>query len=88
MDKPKVVEKKLGRSGAWGQWKSWLNTIEIDPRLVGKPRLETYIHEFTHKLHPEWSETQVCRESKAMTNFLWALYYRRIDHKEKQPKSS
>lgn len=82
-----IEEKKLGRSGAWGQYKEWLKKIEIDPRLVGKKRLYIEIHEFNHHIHPDWSETKVIKFSRLMANFIWEMDHRKIDNRTRQPKS-
>lgn len=82
----KVQHKKLGRQGAWGQAKDWLNLIELDERLLGKKHFEIAIHEIMHIQNPDWSENMVKKKSKEMCNVLWLLKYRRIDDREKQPK--
>lgn len=70
MSSPTVVERKLGRHKADGLY--WPDgTIEIDPRIKGKRRLETLIHEMMHHRHPHWTEEHVAKEAEVMAKFLW-----------------
>jgi hypothetical protein len=67
---PVVVERKLGRHRADGLcWPD--GTIEIDPRLKPRRRLETLIHEMMHHRHPHWTEEHVTKEAEEMAKFLW-----------------
>jgi hypothetical protein len=71
MSKPTVVERKLGRHKADGLY--WPDgTIEIDPRVTGKRKLEVLIHEWTHHRQPHWTEEHVTKESRLLANFLWS----------------
>ena len=79
-----IQHKKLGREAAWGLAFEDYNLIQLDPRLVGKKRLEILIHEIFHIQNPEWSENMVKKKSKEMTKILWLQKYRKIDDKEKQ----
>jgi hypothetical protein len=70
MSKPVVVERKLGRHKADGLW--WPDgTIEIDPRLSPRRRLEILIHEMMHHRHLHWTEEHVTKEAAVMAKFLW-----------------
>lgn len=70
MSSPTVVERKLGRHKADGLY--WPDgTIEIDPRIKGKRRLETLIHEMMHHRQPHWTEEHVTKEAEVMAKFLW-----------------
>ena len=83
MSKPKlppVIERKLGRHKADGLcWDD--GTIEIDPRLKGKRRLETLIHEMIHHRHPHWTEEKVETEGEVLARFLWKHGVRTLDTK-------
>lgn len=77
---PKVIESKLGRRRAEGLMDYDENTIYIDPRIVGKDKLELWLHEFEHWLHPEYSEEQVLEESKLRAEFLWKYHVRFVEN--------
>ena len=83
MSKPKlppVIERKLGRHKADGLcWDD--GTIEIDPRLKGKRRLETRIHEMLHHRNPHWTEEKVETEGEILARFLWKHGVRTLDTK-------
>lgn len=85
-----VVDRKLGREGAAGQFlEGDDNTpplIEVDPRLSPRQRLEVVIHEFFHEMFPEKSETWVRTRSKKMCRTLWNDGYRRIYHEPHEKK--
>lgn len=84
---PKITHRKLGKENAWGQaWKED-NHIELDSRLVGKPYLETAIHEFLHIQEPKFSENKVTKLAKALSEFLWELEFRKVDNRERQKKT-
>jgi hypothetical protein len=77
---PKVVIRKLGREKALGQAHTDKNLIEIDPRHKNaKSLFDTEIHEFLHIRNPDWSETKVIKETRALKNFLWKLKYRKVN---------
>lgn len=77
---PPVIERKLGRHKAHGLcWPD--GTIEIDPRLKGRRRLEVLIHEFMHVRHPHWTEEHVDSEACIMSKFLWKHGVRTLDTK-------
>lgn len=75
----KVVHRKLGKEQAWGQAHVDGNKIELDIRLKGYRYLLYAIHEHTHMLHPEWSETRVKKESSKIAMFLWERGFRKVD---------
>lgn len=75
---PPVIERKLGRHKADGLcWDD--GTIEIDPRLKGKRRLETLIHEMLHHRNPHWIEEKVETEGEILARFLWKHGIRTLD---------
>lgn len=77
---PKIIIRKLGREKALGQAYTDHNLIEIDPRhRTAKSLFDTEIHEFLHIRFPEWSESKVKKETKALRDFLWKLKYRKIN---------
>jgi hypothetical protein len=76
----KVVYRKLGKERAWGQAHIHDNTIEVDPRLKGKKKLEIIIHEALHILNPDFSESKVIEQSKKLTNLLWKEHFRQVDN--------
>lgn len=77
---PKIVIRKLGREKALGQAYTDKNLIEIDPRHKNaKSLFDTEIHEFLHIRNPDWSETKIKKETKALRDFLWKLNYRKVN---------
>lgn len=80
----KVQQVKLGRQGAYGTADTDLNQIQMDPRLVGKKKLEVLIHEILHIQNPDWSETRVLKMSKQLTKMLWLHNYRQVDNQVRQ----
>ncbi len=81
MSKPKlpvVVERKLGRHQALGLCHP-NGKIEIDPRLTGKLRLDTLIHEYLHFQFPCLTEEFVDSEASNMARFLWKHGVRTLD---------
>jgi hypothetical protein len=75
----KVVYRKLGKEKAWGQAHFDSNTIEIDPRLKGRKKMEILIHEAIHLLNPEMSETKVLEQGRKIANLLWKQNFRQVD---------
>lgn len=75
----KVVYRKLGKEKAWGQAHVDTNTIEIDPRLRGRKKMEILIHEALHILNPEMSETKVLEQGRKIANLLWKQHFRQVD---------
>jgi hypothetical protein len=76
--KPRVVEKKLGRSRAWGTCDSD-GFIELDPRQHPKDFLDTAIHELLHYVAPEWGERRVGKSARVIARELWKLRFRRVE---------
>ncbi|HVX48810.1 MAG TPA: hypothetical protein VHB48_01585 [Chitinophagaceae bacterium] len=74
----KIIYRRLGREKAWGQAHCGENTIEIDPTLRGRHKLEIIIHEAMHIQNPAWEEEQVIQKSRQMANILWKERYRQI----------
>lgn len=73
---PIIANRKLGREKAWGLcWKD--GTIELDPRMSERKRLEITIHEVLHHQFPEMPENDVLRHSKGLYRVLWKQGYRR-----------
>lgn len=79
----KVVYRKLGKERAWGQAHTDSNTIEIDPRLKGRKKMEILIHEALHILNPEMSETRVLDQGRRIANLLWKQHFRQVDLNQK-----
>ena len=78
--KPKIVEKKLGRSGCWGfcYWEKPL--IEIEKSAKGKKRLKYVVHELLHYVFgPSLPEYKVLKAERIIGDALWDQKYRRID---------
>lgn len=76
----RIIYRKLGKEKAWGQAHINENTIEVDPRLKGKKKLEIILHEALHILNPEFSETKVIEQSKRLTTLLWKEHFRQVDN--------
>lgn len=81
MSEPRVKYRKLGKHRADGLFWDELILIEIDPTLPAKRELEVFVHEYTHHLHPEWSEKRVTSEAKKLCNFLWRQGFRKVKTK-------
>ena len=79
----KVVYRKLGKEKAWGKAHIDSNTIEIDPRLNGRKKMEILIHEALHILNPEMSETKVLEQGRKIANVLWKQHFRQVDLQQK-----
>lgn len=79
----KVVYRKLGKERAWGQAHTDSNTIEIDPRLKGRKKMEILIHEALHILNPDMSETKVLEQGRKIANLLWKQHFRQVDLHQK-----
>lgn len=76
---PKIVERRLGREQAWGQFWFQKNLVEIDPRQLSKHYLNTVVHEHLHAAYPKMSEREVIRGAKIITRAVWACRYRKIE---------
>lgn len=89
---PKIVFRKLGKERAWGQ--AWHDEksplIEIDPRLGAKRQLEVLVHEASHIIQPELSESKIDAIGKFICEVLWNQNYRRVllDKNSQPPKIS
>ena len=81
----KVVKRKLGREKAHGQAHLGDRVIEIDPRLQGRKLMEILIHESMHILNPSFSETEIIKQSKKITQVLWKENFRRVETEKGQP---
>jgi hypothetical protein len=83
-NKPKIVERKLGREQAWGQSFPYATRpkIEIDPRLSARRHLEVMCHEALHIALPHLldakGEAEVDRIGKVVSDALWRGSYRRV----------
>ena len=75
---PKIVERKLGREQAHGQYFPGSQTIELDPRLNGKKMLETAVHEALHFVFPFLTEEVVTSSAPKIASIVWKVGYRRI----------
>jgi len=78
MKKIKVVVKKLGREGAFGQADFDTGVIEVDPRQDSKEMLDTIVHETLHLLNRSWKESRIKKQTKSIARALWKSGYRRI----------
>lgn len=67
----KVVYKKLGRRNEWGNADIDGKIIEIDPRAVGRKKIEILLHESIHILFPVLDEEAVKKAGAAMAKVLW-----------------
>jgi hypothetical protein len=77
--RPKVVERKLGREKAVGQFIHEQLLIEIDPRQHSRDRLGTVVHEVLHFLFPRLPEIKIIHAERAIADALWTDRYRRIE---------
>jgi hypothetical protein len=79
--RPKVITRKLGRERAWGQchYDPTSPTVEIDPRLGAKRKLEVLIHEAVHLFFgPDLPESKVDAAGKYIRDVLWSQNYRQV----------
>lgn len=51
-------------------------TITIDPRLKGKARLDTIVHELMHAEHPAMSEADITRTATNIASVIYGEGYR------------
>jgi hypothetical protein len=83
-NKPKIVERKLGREQAWGQAfpHPTRPKIEIDPRLSARRHLEVMCHEALHIALPDLvgkkGEAEIDRIGKVVADALWRGSYRKV----------
>lgn len=86
---PKVTLRKLGRHKALGMAhipmdRRLSSHIEIDSRLKGREKFETFLHEALHLALPHLSEDEVLKAARFQALVTWSEGYR---HREK-PVSS
>jgi hypothetical protein len=74
--KAQIVERKLGREKAFGQY--FDGVVEIDPRLDSFDYLDTLIHEMLHHHFPDASEAQVTEIATKMATQIWRKDYRKL----------
>jgi hypothetical protein len=74
----KVVERKLGRERANGQYWRGKRLIEIDGRLKPQKYLKILCHEILHHINEDASESRVERESGVLAGILWQEGYRKV----------
>lgn len=74
--KVKVIEKKLGKQRAFGQYYDGI--VEIDPRLESFDYLDTLIHEMLHHHFPEATEEEILEIATKIATQIWAKDYRRL----------
>jgi len=79
MRPPAIVEKRLGRERAAGQYEPGTRHIEIDPRQSARDRMDTVIHETLHYCFPRMPEKIVESTANAISAALWKDRYRRIE---------
>lgn len=77
----KVIHRKLGQEQAYGIAHLESNKIEIDERVKTYRYLLLMLHEKTHLIFPEWSETKVKRTASKFAKFLWDNNFRWVDLK-------
>ena len=78
MKHPPVTERKLGKHKADGLYWPDTKSIEIDPNLKPKRKMEVMIHELLHHRHPDWTEEKVNAEGLYICEFLWKHNYRKV----------
>lgn len=74
----RIIDRKLGRERAVGQYEQGSRRIEIDPRQSSRDRLGTVIHETLHYLYPGQTEDQILRAEEVMADTIWRDGYRRV----------
>lgn len=77
--KIKIVERKLGREKALGQYWQGEGLIEIDPRQAPKEILSVIVHELLHVAMENATEDEVLRIEKIMAEALWNAGYRKVE---------
>lgn len=75
----RIVERKLGRERAAGQYEFGTNHIEVDPRQSSRDRMDTVIHETLHYAFPRMGEATVAKTARTISAALWSDRYRRIE---------
>jgi hypothetical protein len=87
---PRVTFRKLGRHKATGMAHIPMDRrldshIEIDSRLKGREKFETYLHEALHLALPHLSEEEVLKAARFQALVTWSEGYR---HRGKPASSS
>lgn len=77
-----VIHRKLGKERAHAIATIEKKIIEVDERITGYRYLLYMLHEHTHIIHPDWSETAVVAESRKIARFLWDNGFRWSDLKK------
>ena len=77
MKRLRIVERRLGRERAHGQWLR-RGVIELDSRLSGRFGLGILVHELLHEYFPDMSERQVARAATRISKGIWQMNYRRL----------
>ena len=77
--KPRIVHRKLGREGNWGEHWVGTNRIILDPRMKARRYLNTLIHEMLHLYFPDLNERTVTELADKFSRDIWIRRYRRID---------
>lgn len=75
---PAILERKLGRQRAAGQYVFGTQVIEVDPRQTSRERMDTVIHEALHYALPRMNEQEVIRVAHIIAGALWRDRYRRL----------
>lgn len=73
----KVVYKNLPKH--WGFAHIGVNKVDINKDLRTYRHLLYLIHEKTHLMFPDWSETKVRKVSSQWARFLWQNNFRWVD---------
>jgi hypothetical protein len=76
---PRVIHRKLGREGNWGEQWPGTSLIYLDPRMRSQRYLNTLIHEMLHLFFPELNERTVRVLADKMAKEIWQRRYRRLD---------
>ena len=87
---PRVTLRKLGRHKALGMAhipmdRRLISHIEIDSRLKGREKFETFLHEALHLALPHLSEDEVLKAARFQALVTWSEGYR---HREKPVSTS
>lgn len=80
----KVVYKKLGKRNEWGNADIDKKIIEIDPRAVGRKKIEILVHEALHIMLSIIDEDAIKLAGAAVTKVLWDEGVRPTDSADHQ----
>ena len=72
---------KLKRQRADGLCSKDDKEIVIDERLSARRKLVVLVHEHLHRMHWDWSEKQVVKESEDLASAIWKMGYRLVELK-------